>query len=390
MENNIRLQLLISKYLDRSLSGAEKNELLGYFDDPVFLVEIEERFGMEYEQELGADEINDIRQMQLLQYVFQYETPDQEEQIRKVKLWPQIGIAAAVATIIISVGIWFYKNQNSVATDQLAWVNDVAPGKNGATLTLANGQKILIKDALTGNIATQSGVKISKTADGQIIYEIIEGNNGEITYNTLTTTRGEQTQVRLPDGTLVFLNAGSSLKYPTSFAKIGRRQVFLTGEGYFEVAKDKVHPFIVKTDQQEVEVLGTHFNISSYDDEPATRTTLAEGSVNIIANGINKTLKSGEQAVLVNNNLSVININPEDVVAWKNGLFVFNDESLESIMRKVSRWYDVEVYYQDKLPATSYLASLSRSKNLSTLINILEKSGDVHFKIQGRRVVVMK
>lgn len=287
------------------------------------------------------------------------------------------------------VGFYFY-NTNKKAEQQSVYANDIDPGKNGATLTLADGKKILINDVGAGNIASQSGVRISKTADGQIIYEITGSNSGKTEYNTLTTTRGEQTQVRLPDGSLVFLNAVSSLKFPTSFAKLKERSVEILGEGYFEIAKDKVHPFIVKNEKQQIEVLGTHFNVNAYHDEPSVKTTLLEGSIKISTAQNASVLKPGEQAVNSNENLAIGNVDVDKAVAWKNAKFVFDDENIESVMRKLSRWYNVEVVYQDNVSNRTFTGSISRYDKISKILDKITYIEAVHFKVEGRRITVMK
>ncbi len=312
---------------------------------------------------------------------------------KKAKLWPRIAVAASIVFAVLIGGYFYSKKQGLRSKDQgaLSIANDIAPGKNGATLTLANGQKILINDALAGDIANESGVRISKLANGQISYTVIASDSEGTQYNTLSTSRGEQVQIRLPDGTSVWLNAESSLTYPTSFAKLDKRLVTLTGEGYFEVAKDKAHPFRVDAAGQQVEVLGTHFNINSYADESAIRTTLLEGSVKVGQNGTGKVLKPGEQAVLKGAELTVLPVDVENAVAWKNGMFVFEDEPLYSVMRRVARWYDVEVVYdadvdQNKL----YWGGVSRFDNVSQVLRKLELTEGIHFKIEGRRILVMR
>ncbi|SFH42648.1 FecR family protein [Pedobacter insulae] len=314
---------------------------------------------------------------------------------RTAKLWPRWAAAAAVVIAVISGGYFYYRSQTSDTKSVAVYANDIAPGKNGATLTLANGQKIYVSDEKAGKLAEESGVSISKTADGQIIYEIasspLSPRNDAVQYNTLSTTRGEQFQVRLPDGTLVFLNAESSLKYPTSFAKLDQRQVTLTGEGYFEVAKDKAHPFIVKTTAQEVEVLGTHFNVNAYINEPSIKTTLVEGSVRLrTVNNQQVILKPNEQGTVVSNDLKVSKIDIEPVIAWKNNKFFFEEVDITYIMRMVSRWYDVEVEYQGEIPKSKFAGSVSRYENISEVLKPLESTGKVNFKIQGRRIVVTK
>ncbi|SFH51113.1 FecR family protein [Pedobacter insulae] len=317
----------------------------------------------------------------------------QKKPVKVMKLWPRVAVAAAVL-LAFMVGGYFYYDSKIQPTETGAYQNDIAPGKNGATLTLANGQKIYVSDEKVGKLAQESGVSISKTADGQIIYEIASSpRNDAVQYNTLSTTRGEQFQVRLPDGTLVFLNAESSLKYPTSFAKLDQRQVTLTGEGYFEVAKDKAHPFIVKTSAQEVEVLGTHFNVNAYINEPSIKTTLVEGSVRISPskeNAKDLILKPGQQATLNNNALTVKEIDVERAVAWKNSTFSFENEDIKSIMRNVARWYNVEVVYEGDLPAERFGGGVSRFENVSHVLRILEKTGAVHFRIEGRKIIVSK
>jgi len=306
-----------------------------------------------------------------------------------IKLWPGIAVAASILAIM-SIGTYYFLSQNTFNKQTITYQNDVAPGKPGATLTLANGRKILIKEALTGNIAAESGVKIYKNKSGQIVYEIVDHGLAATGSNMLSTTRGEQMQVILPDGTLVFLNAESSLKYPTSFVKQDEREVSLTGEGYFEVAKDKAHPFIVKTEQQEVEVLGTHFNINSYTNEPGVKTTLLEGSVKISADQKTKILTPGNQAVNTNGNINISKVDTELAVAWKNNNFVFDVLSIKEIMRMLERWYNVDVIYTDHIPEGTFWGSVSRFDNISQVLISLEATGNVHFEIKGRKIYVSR
>ncbi len=309
------------------------------------------------------------------------------EAVKTRKLWPRIRIVAAASiAFAVMVGGYFYYNSSNINDHkEIVYQNDIAPGKEGATLTLANGQKILINNTLAGNIATQAGVKISKTANGEIIYEVTADENKNLTYNTLTTTRGEQTRVRLPDGTIVFLNSTSVLKYPTSFGK--ERKVELTGEAYFEVAHNKAKPFKVMSKGQEVEVLGTHFNINNYTDEVDTRTTLLEGSVRLNGNTI---LKPGEQAILSKTGkILVEQVAVDDVIAWTNGKFIFDSESIESIMRKLSRWYNIEVVYEGEVKDKQFAGSISRKDSISKILDKITFTQAAHFKIEGRRVTVI-
>jgi transmembrane sensor len=309
----------------------------------------------------------------------------------------RFSITAAAAVLVIAVTtVLFYRNHKDVAGPQLV-KNDINPGKNKAVLTLSNGQKISLTDAVNGQLAQQAGVTISKTAKGQLIYQAAPNRSGKNTpeYNTIEAPRGGQWQLVLPDGSKVFLNALSSLKYPVSFAA-KERKVELKGEAYFEISHNKKSPFRVIAKGQTVEVLGTHFNIMSYDDEKTVKTTLLSGSVKVSSNGTNSTaesliLKPGEQAQVSAGNMKVIHdADLEDILAWKNGYFKFN-ENLRSIMTKVSRWYDVDVVYETQPdPDFKFRGEISRDKNLSELLNMLDYTGNVHFKIEGRRIIVKK
>ncbi|WP_159451628.1 FecR family protein [Pedobacter africanus] len=281
------------------------------------------------------------------------------------------------------------------------YASDVKPGGNKATLTLANGKKISLTDAENSTITEQLGVKITKTANGQLVYTLLgqtDAFNKKLAtqFNTIETPTGGQYQINLPDGTSVWLNAASSLKYPVMFDKAQRR-VELSGEGYFEVSKDKKRPFVVATAKYEVEVLGTHFNVNSYRDEALSKTTLLEGSVRINAIAKKKEtpgsgilLLPGQQAVLSDEANKVLAVDTEEAVAWKNGYFLFNEESLESIMKKIERWYGVDVQYKDKPESIQFMGRVSRSKNISAVLKALETAGNVRFEITGKKVYVTK
>lgn len=385
-KTNNRLREIFNLYANKMASEDEKNELWDYINDPIFANEIDELIGGDYERPHQEDGLSDHQKSIVLQNVLSHKV----NTIPKSKhLWSRM-VAAASVIVVVGLGLYFYRS-HSGNEQQTSYAHDIAPGKNKATLTLANGQKILIDEARAGNIASQSGVRISKTADGQIIYEITASKSGKLEYNTLTTTRGEQTQVRLPDGSIVFLNAASSLKYPTSFIHLKERRVDLSGEGYFEISKDKAHPFIVKTAKQEVEVLGTHFNINAYEDEPAVKTTLLEGSIKLSTKGHWKVLKPNEQATLSNNGIDVQQADTEETVAWKNNEFLFKNDDFRTNMRKIARWYNVEVVYASNVPENFRFGGfLSRSRNLSEVLRLMEKTGTVHFQIEGRKVHVSK
>jgi len=300
---------------------------------------------------------------------------------------------AAVLLLATATGIYFSSIKQKTAQKELAVTNDIAPGSNTATLTLANGKKINLAALNNGQVASQSGIRISKTANGQLVYksipnETVSGSQPE--FNTIEVPLGGQWQVILPDQSKVWLNALSSITYPLHFTG-KERNVKISGEAYFEVAHNPKMPFKVQSGTQTVEVLGTHFNITAYAGEKLMKTTLLEGSVKVSEGKQSKLLVPGEQAQAGRGNIAVTkDIDVEDVVAWKNGYFKF-DENLESIMLKVAKWYNVEVVYQFKPdPGIVYAGKVSRAKNISSLLKIIEFDGDVHFKIEGRRVIVMK
>lgn len=306
---------------------------------------------------------------------------------------------AAAVLVLLSIAMLFYIKKEKLTEKKLPalGLNDVLPGGNKATLTLADGRMINLDSAGTGTIANQSGITIEKTTDGQLIYNVAAGTaslgngaRGAMSHNTISTPKGGQYRVNLPDGSTVWLNAASSLRYPVLFAA-DERSVELTGEAYFEIAKDKNKPFLVHSKQQTLEVLGTHFNVSSYPDEESTLTTLLEGSVKVV-NTIHKsmlTLKPGQQSQVDAKTTMATKVDAEESIAWKNGLFVFNEESIPSVMRKISRWYDLEVVYQGNVNDKDLKGTVPRFKNLSEVLETLELTGLVHFKTEGRRITVI-
>lgn len=314
-----------------------------------------------------------------------------KENMRKV--WLRF---AAAATLLFAVGASVYllkRDRSPVVPEELAQHatprpgNDIGPGQEGATLTLANRKKIRLTDAATGKLAEEAGISISKTANGQVVYNVIAPvDGGAAVMNTISTARGETYRITLPDKSNVWLNAASSLTYSTRLQENGERRVILSGEAYFEVFKDKAHPFVVQTDQQEVKVLGTHFNVNAYPDEPSTRTTLLEGAVQINNKVI---LKPGEQSILTGKRLRVEGADVSEAIAWKSGLFKFNDdENITSIMRRVGRWYNVDVEFVGDMKAVNFTGKISRQKNISVLLQTMEQTGMVKFRIDGRKVIV--
>jgi len=308
------------------------------------------------------------------------------------KLWKGISIAAAVITVFtLAIGFYFIKSRKQEPGQVLAKTQDIGPGKQQATLTLSNGKKILLNNVSNLEMAQETGIKVTQNKKGQLVYEIEKSENRRNETHTLSTAKGESYQLRLPDGTMVNLNASSSLTYQVDLVEKGKRQVTLTGEGYFEVAKDKKHPFVVQTHGQQIEVLGTHFNVNAYQDEPAINTTLLEGSVKITnRKGNTVTLRPGNQARVTEAAITVSDVDTDLAIAWTNNEFTFEQESVENIMKEVARWYDVEIVYQGVRPSTTISGSISRLENVSKILDILESTGQVHFKTEGRKIYVLK
>ncbi|RZK59507.1 MAG: DUF4974 domain-containing protein [Pedobacter sp.] len=301
--------------------------------------------------------------------------------------------AAAIVLLSFGTGFFYLANRKTVAViNPIAKekVLDIKPGVDKAILTLADGSKVILDENTDRKIVEKNGLIISKTKDGQLIYTVSAvTDNKTIAYNTIQTAKGNQYQVRLPDGTRVWLNASSSLRYPETFFG-NQRKVELTGEGYFEVAKDKVHPFIVKTISalngvsQDVQVLGTHFNINSYMDEKVIKTTLLEGAVNVSNEKTTRTLKPGEQSQLDANHISIIDADTDDETAWKNGLFRFNNSSLTIILNQLERWYDIKIDYST-VPNKRFNGMVPRKANISQVLKMLELTGNIGFKIEENR-----
>jgi len=311
---------------------------------------------------------------------------------KRLSIYRYIGVAASI--LLLGMAILYMNRIKEAKQTASLYANDVAPGGNQAFLILSNGKRLRLAELPNGVIARESGIRITKTADGHLVYAIEGQGQGSQTnkYNTIETPKGGQYQIQLPDGTAVWLNSASTLKYPVNFAEFNQRRVGLNGEAYFEVAKDRKHPFVVKSDQQTVEVLGTHFNINTYVDEPSVKTTLLEGSVKVSsADRAERILKPGQQADLtINGGLNVFNVDTELSVAWKNKQFMFESERIETIMRMIERWYDVEVEYEGEITEERFGGSVSRFDHVSKVLKSLESTGKVHFRIQGRKIYVSK
>jgi hypothetical protein len=304
--------------------------------------------------------------------------------------------AAAAAALIILLGtagysIWHTRNTETVAVARpekpvSRYKNDLSPGTNGAVLTLDGGQKIVLDSVGNRTLAVQSGTRLTNR-NGQIIYE--GKTSDETTFNTLSTSKGKQYQLVLSDGSRVWLNAASSIRYPVAFSG-NTRTVEITGEAYFEIAHDPHRPFTLSANGVKVNVLGTSFDINAYSDEPAVRTSLLEGAVQVSTGKMARTLQPGQQAKTDKEGQTQVSsgINTDEIIGWKEGYFAFDNTDLATVMREIARWYDVDIVYKGPVPERRFGGEISRNSNASKVLKILEAS-NVYFKIDGRKIIVM-
>jgi ferric-dicitrate binding protein FerR (iron transport regulator) len=307
--------------------------------------------------------------------------------IRQLYPWKWV---AAAAVILIGITAYFLVNHQQEKLSPIAQNNthDVAPGGNKAMLLLADGSTITLDSAQNGVLAQQGGTKINKLDNGELAYEQENHQAAQLIYNRLITPRGGQYRLNLPDGSKVWLNAASSIRYPAAFGS-RERMVEVTGEAYFEVAQIPAAPFIVKVNKVEIQVLGTHFNIMAYDNEPAIKTTLLEGAVKVVSGNEVASLKPGEEARLDNQGKLTVQqpANREEAIAWKNGMFSFRSADIKTLMRQVERWYDVEVVYEGNV-TRRFNGTVPRNVNVTELLKILELTGGVHFKVEDKKIIV--
>jgi len=404
--NQNKLNELLTLFADGKISRDEFELLFDYLrseneDEQIHYSMDQELKKMKTCSSLSKDEKNNIFDNILNDERVNQNSDSGKFILSNSRAWYQIGVAASLL-VILSIGLYFYSNrtfddQKTIAKSEIIKQKVIIqPGGDKAVLTLSDGSKIILEDAKKGLLANQAGVSIQKTADGELLYSfaknmrrIPEANPSEVIYNKIETPFGGKYQINLPDGSKVWLNSASSLRFPAFFS--GKtREVELNGEAFFDVAKNPDMPFKVVTKDQIVEVLGTQFNINSYADEESFKTTLIEGSVKVIYKDRIILLNPGQQFQPSLKSSKVIEADTEEVTAWKNGYFLFKDEDIQSIMRKISRWYNVEVSYSGEIPDVGFGGNISRSKGIDEVLNVLQLTNAVHFKVEGRRITVMR
>jgi len=388
----IRIAQLIAKERLGELQDAEREELdrwLGedeqhrvwkdHLSSPEYVAEIQERFQASEEnveaslKSFHRDHLNNAPVRRL------------NGGARFNRWW----VAAAVLVPLVIAGVWLAEKHSVPVPGPAPVVADVQPGRNKATLTLANGNRVLLDTGISGQLVQKGGVQIHYD-QGKVEYQGLRLAENDVTYNTLTTAKGGEYQLVLPDGSKVWLNAASSLRYPTSFTG-KERHVELTGEAYFEVAQRKDQPFSVGVGGMDVSVLGTEFDIMAYPEEGKKLTTLIQGAVKVENGKEVRQLAVGDQAAVAESGAMSVasNVNVERVIAWKLGFFQFNHIDLKTMMREIARWYDIDVVYQREDLSGEFGGRISRKLNLSELISLLEGNGVGHFKMEGRKLIVL-
>lgn len=383
---NPKLPELFERWMQNQCTPAEKEEFLHLLEEvgPDALSPLlrEAWDSLKAENRLSAGEKDRI-----VDRILQQSPAEETGAPRRSRWW---AAAAAVLVLCLAGGLWYGLQQrsgNGPVVNTAKNIHDVNPGKEGAILTLANGQTIVLDSLGNGLVAKQNGTQVVLN-NGSLRYHAEDAE--AISFNTITTPRGRKFQLVLPDGTKVWLNAASSLRFPTVFSG-KERKVEITGEAFFEVNKNTAQPFIVQiNDHADIRVVGTQFNVNAYEDESSIHTTLLEGSVRIRSHEQVRLLAPGQQAQISNNgDLRIVdNANLEQVTAWKAGYFNFDGASLQEVMRELARWYDLEVVYEGKMPVQQFEGELPRSLQLSQVTKILTKV-DIKFRIeQGRRLIV--
>lgn len=393
--SRLRLRYLFDRYYSKTATPQERDELLAIINDGAGDDELSLLIRQAWDDlKPAAPLFNTDKTNTMLSKILGADATGKHSKNRNnIFLWAKIS-AAAIVLFFVGFGIYLHhhapKQQTALAKAEKLILHDALPGGNKAVLTLANGKTIILDNAQNGMLAQQGSTLIKKTADGQLLYNAagIANKKAAPEINVITTPRGGQYQVILPDGTNVWLNSASSLRFPTYFTGKSR-QVEITGEAYFEVTKNPAMPFRVKTNRADVEVLGTHFNIMAYDDEAVMKTTLLEGAVNITSGNFSTRLKPGQQAQInrTGQNKVVDDVDVDDETSWKNGIFQFRDAGIDVILRQAARWYDVDVIYKKGVPPKEFTGRISRNVKASELLNMLKYAG-IDLKIEGKDIIV--
>lgn len=398
MDKAQNLEALLDKYLQNRCSLQETDQLLQWLSSEEYGPEQKALIKKALETVHNDDSGRSVQHEAQLTKIFENisrrigDIKHDKAKRRRRLLLGRLSAAAAAILVVIG-GYLLIQNLkwHKKGNPQARLTNDLAPGGNKAVLTLNDGSQVVLGDAENGDLTTQGQAAIIKKND-QLIYNKKNGS-ASVFYNTITTPRGGQYQLTLEDGSKVWLNAASSIRFPTTFQG-KERKIEISGEAYFEIAKDASRPFKVQFEtpagaKSEVTVLGTHFNIMSYKDEKAAKTTLLEGSVSISSNGNTAILTPAQQASQTDRDAITVasDIDMNEAIAWKNGFFEFHATGLQEVMRQIGRWYDVEISYEGKIPERKFGGKISRQNNAAEVLKILELS-QVKFRIEDKKIIV--
>lgn len=394
-----RLTYLFNSYYNKTASPQERAEFLdiiaGSENDEYLKSLLTEKWQNHKEEK---ESLNGTQAEEMLSAILHFpaNASDTQENItiptRRIhKLIPFA--AAAAVLLVLGISLYFQLKPGSFVQRTAQSLNrkteaKIVQGGKKALLTLADGSKITLDTAHQGMLIRQGSTKISRQSSATLVYQNENTETKELAYNTLSTPNGGQYELILPDQTRVWLNSASSIRFPTQFSG-KERNVSISGEVYFEVSKNAKMPFKISVNQMEVQVLGTHFNIMAYKDENSVNTSLLEGSVKVISGETTKILVPGQESrVHKNGSMTVVAADMEGVMAWKNGWFNFNQCDLQKIMRQISRWYDVDVVYQGKIPNGRFSGIISQKNGITKILDILQ-AGGVNFKTEGKKIIVL-
>lgn len=389
-----RLTFLFNRFLSRTLTEAERIELMGLGLERKYQEQLQLLIAEAGEKLIDEHEMDEEKATSIFQFIIEGREEAKVINFKNKFNWKKLVVAATVLFAMITAGYFLLNKNKDVTKEQIVKVPDdiIAPSTNRAMITLADGSSVYLDSAANGELIQQGNIKLIKLANGQIAYQTASGEViKELKYNTINNPRGSKViDMTLVDGSRVWLNAGSSVTFPVAF--IGNeRKVSVTGEAYFEIAPDKAKPFIVSKGTTSITVLGTHFNINAYEDEKNIAVTLLEGSVRVSADAGSLTIKPDQQVLIQSTGAIALNknVNVEQVMAWKNGVFDFSKSDIGTIMRQIARWYDVEVEYEGAIPGGTYTGDVNRNTNVSNVLKILKLSG-VNYRIEGKKIIVLK
>lgn len=409
MQESNRLSYLFRRYFDKEYTAEEREELMQHIRVAAHDEQLQELIMKTWEKSIPSYEQDEKKADEIFNFIIS-QPAQQPARVVRFKTWMRVAAAAAIL-FLIGLPLYFIISQRAGEQTNLAGLNtaakaDISPAKERATLTLSDGRTILLDSIANGMISQQGQTAVNKNG-AELSYDTksvaTDESSMQMAYNSVSTPRGGQYHIVLPDGSKVWLNAASSIRFPIAFNGDERR-VEVKGEAYFEVAKNPAKPFRVMIDPQqdgaargEVEVLGTHFNINAYNNEPMIRTTLLEGSVKVSAQKetarIAKFLKPGQQAAINPEYAEHIRIiqdaDIEEAMSWRNNQFIFEKADLQTIMRQLERWYDVDVVLQGDIKNKDFSCIVSRKANISEFLKMLELTGTVHFKIEGKTIIAM-